>query len=119
MLVKMLAEADPPELRFAELLRCAPGISHKMLAQTLKNLVRDGLVTRRVEPTVPPHVHYALTALGRTLDEPLAGLRDWAQRHMATIDAHRASNLLEPIHTGEGDSLASPNLGSRGPSHGT
>lgn len=86
----MLAEADPPELRFAELLLRLPGISHKMLSQTLQSLARDGLVSRRVEPTVPPRVHYALTTLGRTLDEPLAVLRNWAQQHMATIDAHRA-----------------------------
>lgn len=90
MLVKVLAEADPSELRFTELLRHLPGISHKMLSQTLQSLVEDGLVTRRVEPTVPPRVHYGLTPLGRTLDEPLAAVRDWAQRHMATVDAHRA-----------------------------
>ena len=60
--------------------------------QLLQSLVRDGLVVRRVEPTVPPRVHYSLTPLGRTLDEPLAALRDWAQRHMATIDAHRSGH---------------------------
>jgi DNA-binding HxlR family transcriptional regulator len=89
MLVKVLAEADPPELGFADLARRAPGISHKMLSQTLKNLCRDGLVARRVEATVPPRVHYSLTDLGRSLDGPLATLRAWAEGHMAIVDANR------------------------------
>jgi DNA-binding HxlR family transcriptional regulator len=91
MLVKVLAEADPQELGFAELERRVPGVSHKMLSQTLRGLAADGLVSRRVEPSVPPRVHYRLTPLGRSLDEPLAALRDWAERHMPDIDdfAHR------------------------------
>ncbi|GAA0904218.1 helix-turn-helix domain-containing protein [Pseudonocardia zijingensis] len=89
MLVKVLAEADPPEVGFADLARRAPGISHKMLSQTLKNLCRDGLVARRVEATVPPRVHYSLTDLGRSLDGPLGVLRTWAEQHMAIVDANR------------------------------
>jgi DNA-binding HxlR family transcriptional regulator len=89
MLVKVLAEAAPHELGFAELRRRLPGISHKMLSQTLKSMACDGLVTRRVEATVPPRVHYALTDLGRSLDVPLAAVRNWAEQHMALIDAHR------------------------------
>ena len=67
----------------------APGISRKMLAQTLRDLEADGLVARRVEPTVPPAVHYALTPLGISLIGPLEVLRDWAETHMAAIDDHR------------------------------
>ena len=84
--VKVLAEAHPHEVRFADLQRRMPGVSAKMLSQTLQSLARDGLVRRRVEPTVPPRVHYALTALGRSLDEPLAALRAWAEEHMAEVD---------------------------------
>lgn len=62
-----------------------------MSRQTLRELERDGLVSRRVEPTVPPRVHYALTPLGASLSEPLAALREWAERHMARVDAHRAA----------------------------
>ncbi|MFI5842655.1 winged helix-turn-helix transcriptional regulator [Catenuloplanes sp. NPDC051500] len=93
MIVKVLAENDPQELGFAELERRVPGVSHKMLSQTLRALTADGLVTRRVEPSVPPRVHYRLTALGLSLDEPLAALRDWAERHMPAINdaAGRAS----------------------------
>lgn len=86
MAVKLLAEEAPGELRFAELRRRIPGISQKMLSVTLQSLVRDGLVARRVEPTVPPAVHYRLTALGLSLEDPLSALRDWAETHMPEID---------------------------------
>ncbi|MER6923296.1 winged helix-turn-helix transcriptional regulator [Streptomyces spiralis] len=86
MVVKVLAEEAPDELRFAELQRRIPGISQKMLSTTLQSLVRDGLVTRRVEPTVPPAVHYRLTDLGLSLESPLAALRVWAETHMTEID---------------------------------
>ena len=89
MLVKVLAEVHPGELGFAELRRRTPGVSHKMLSQTLQSLGRDGLVTRRVEPTVPPRVYYGLTELGLSLDAPLAAVRVWAEQHMAAIDRAR------------------------------
>lgn len=91
MTVKLLAERYPESARFSELQRAMPGVSHKMLSQTLQRLAADGLVTRRVEDSVPPAVHYALTALGRSLDEPLAILRDWAETHMAEIERHRTA----------------------------
>ncbi|WP_121702151.1 winged helix-turn-helix transcriptional regulator [Streptomyces sp. BBFR25] len=92
MAVKVLAEASPEEVRFAELQRRMPGISQKMLSATLQGLARDGLVGRRVEATVPPRVYYRLTPLGLTLEEPLAALREWAETHMAEVDrAHRRS----------------------------
>ena len=92
MAVKVLAEAAPAEVRFAELRRRMPGVSQKMLSVTLHSLVRDGLVARRVEPTVPPRVHYRLTELGLSLETPLAALRSWAEQHMAEIDRANASN---------------------------
>lgn len=93
MVVKVLAEAGPHEVRFAELRRRVPGVSQKMLSVTLRSLVRDGLAARRVEPTVPPQVHYRLTELGRSLEVPLAALRDWAEHHMPEIDR---ANAAEP-----------------------
>ncbi|MER7864063.1 helix-turn-helix domain-containing protein [Amycolatopsis japonica] len=90
MAVKVLAEAAPHEVRFAELRRRIPGVSQKMLSVTLHGLVRDGLVVRRVEPTVPPRVHYGLTDLGLSLDVPLAALRNWAEEHMSRIDEANA-----------------------------
>jgi DNA-binding HxlR family transcriptional regulator len=85
MAVAVLADAHPGEVR-----RRVPGVSQKMLSQTLQGLAGDGLVGRRVEPTVPPRVHYSLTDLGLSLDRPLRGLRAWAEDHMAEIDGHRA-----------------------------
>jgi len=85
MAIKVLAEAAPREVRFADLRRRMPGVSQKMLSVTLRSLVRDGLVVRRVEPTVPPHVHYRLTELGLSLEIPLAAVRAWAEEHMAKI----------------------------------
>lgn len=91
MAVKVLADAGPAEVRFAELQRRMPGVSQKMLSVTLQSLTRDGLVARRVEPTVPPKVHYRLTGLGRSLAVPLAALRDWAEEHMPAIDRANAA----------------------------
>ncbi|MFH8405741.1 winged helix-turn-helix transcriptional regulator [Streptomyces sp. NPDC018019] len=93
MAVKVLAEASPEEVRFAELRRRMPGVSQKMLSVTLQGMARDGLVGRRVEPSVPPRVYYRLTPLGLSLEEPLAAVRSWAERHMAEIDrANRRSD---------------------------
>lgn len=87
MAIKVLADAAPAEVRFAELRRRMPGVSQKMLSTTLQSLVRDGLAVRRVEPAVPPRVHYALTELGLSLEVPLAALRAWAETHMAAVES--------------------------------
>jgi len=90
MAVKVLAEAEPHEVRFAELRRRMPGVSQKMLSVTLQSLVRDGLAVRRVEPAVPPRVHYRLTDLGLSLEVTLAAVRAWAEEHMAEVDRANA-----------------------------
>lgn len=92
MTIKLLAEHD--EARFSELERQMPGVSHKMLSSTLQQLVADGLVARRVDPVVPPRVYYGLTALGRSLDAPLAAVREWAEAHMAEVDDARGTRLV-------------------------
>src|SRR5258707_15803511 len=71
--------------RFSQLQRMITGISQKVLTQTLRNLEREGLLTRTVYPEVPPRVEYALTPLGETLIEPLAALRVWAESNIETI----------------------------------
>jgi DNA-binding HxlR family transcriptional regulator len=75
--------------RFGELRRGVAGISHKVLSQTLQSLERDGLVLRTPRATVPPTVEYSLTSLGRTLDQPLAGIRNWAEQHIEAVQAAR------------------------------
>lgn len=75
--------------RFGALRREVGGISQKMLTQTLRDLERDGLVERRVHPTVPVTVEYSLTEIGRTLIKPLEALSAWATAHIGQIEAAR------------------------------
>nr|WP_051325610.1 helix-turn-helix domain-containing protein [Glycomyces tenuis] len=77
-------------LRFFELRERIEGISEKMLSQTLRNLVRDGLVWREVEPTVPPKVTYGLTPLGEGTGEPLAAMFEWIRDNAHQIQQTRA-----------------------------
>ncbi|QCX74486.1 putative HTH-type transcriptional regulator YybR [Streptomyces sp. YIM 121038] len=69
-------------LRFFELRDSIRGISEKMLAQTLRALVQDGLVWREVEPTTPPQVTYGLTEFGKNISEPLTDLFDRITQHL-------------------------------------
>jgi len=71
--------------RFNELRREIGGLTQKMASQTLKGLERDGLVTRKVTPTVPVTVEYSITRLGRTLSDTVDGLRIWAEQHMPDV----------------------------------
>jgi DNA-binding HxlR family transcriptional regulator len=63
--------------RFGELRRLMPAITQRMLTLQLRELERDGLITRTVFPEVPPHVEYALTDLGKTLEPILQLLCSW------------------------------------------
>ena len=76
--------------RFSELHRAIRDISKRMLTQTLRDLERDGLITRHVFPTKPPSVEYRLAPLGQSLLEPMANLIDWADRRYSDIHAARA-----------------------------
>jgi DNA-binding HxlR family transcriptional regulator len=69
-------------VRFNSLARQIEGVSPKMLAQTLKNLEQQGLVLRTIFPTVPVTVEYALTDLGRSLEQVLSPFRNWAVDNM-------------------------------------
>jgi len=85
MLIVMIL-ADGPR-RFNELKRHIDGISQRMLTLTLRGLERDGLVSRTVEPSVPPRVTYALTDLGESLKQPVEALGQWAMAHISCIRA--------------------------------
>ncbi|MCT8998423.1 winged helix-turn-helix transcriptional regulator [Chelativorans intermedius] len=76
-------------MRFNELRRAIDGISQKMLTTTLRNLERDGFVTRTVYPTIPPRVEYTLTDLGRELLVPVAALAKWVDINRERIDEAR------------------------------
>ena len=75
--------------RFSELHRAVHDISKRMLTQTLRDLERDGLITRHVFPTKPPSFEYRLAPLGLSLLDPMAGLIDWAERCHGDIHAAR------------------------------
>lgn len=74
-------------LRTGQLQRSMPGISKKMLTQTLRELEADQLLTRKVHQVIPPMVEYSLTALGEKFVEPLNALYDWAETNSAALDA--------------------------------
>jgi DNA-binding HxlR family transcriptional regulator len=76
--VLILLSLSEGEQRWSELRRRAEGISEKMLAQTLKTLERDGLVLRKAQPVIPPHVDYSLTERGYELTGLLVPLVTWA-----------------------------------------
>ena len=79
------------ELRFTRIGALVPGISQKMLTQTLRQMERDGLVIRTVHPVVPPKVEYRLTALGESLGEAFCGVWVWAAKHLSEIEAARTA----------------------------
>lgn len=77
--------------RFTQLARQVPDISQKMLTQTLKRMERDGLVTRKVYPVVPPHVEYQLTSLGLELGMAFCAVWLWAARNVERVEEARRS----------------------------
>jgi len=85
VLIVMILGTGPR--RFNELKRQIDGISQRMLTLTLRGLERDGLVSRTVEPSVPPRVTYALTELGESLKDPVEALGRWALAHIGCIRA--------------------------------
>jgi DNA-binding HxlR family transcriptional regulator len=85
----VLSALGSRSMRHGELARHIAGVSQKMLTQTLRSLVRDGLVTRTVTPTVPVRVDYALTPLGKDLHVRVEELKCWAETHMNEILAAR------------------------------
>lgn len=76
IIVQLFAAKAP--LRFSELERRVEGVNQKMLIQQLKDLEKDGIVTRTLYPEVPPRVEYALSAMGLALGPSIEALIDWA-----------------------------------------
>jgi DNA-binding HxlR family transcriptional regulator len=87
LVLELLAEHGTQ--RFTQLSRLIGGISQKMLTQTLRQMERDGLLTRMVHPVVPPRVEYALTPLGLTLGAAFCGVWVWAAENLAAVEAAR------------------------------
>lgn len=87
MLILTALTEEP--MRNGALMRRVGGVSQKMLTQTLRELERNGLVVRADRLSVPPHVEYRLSALGRSLSGALVILDRWAERNFPALDAAR------------------------------
>ena len=90
--IMILTVICPKPARFNEIKRRLDGITHKALADALKRLERNGLVTRTVLPTAPIGVEYAITALGLSLRPAFAALCDWALTHGTALEDARRSH---------------------------
>ena len=87
LILEVLAEKG--ELRFTRLSDLVEGISQKMLTQTLRQMERDGLVTRTVHPVVPPKVEYKLTPMGMSLGAAFCGVWVWAAENLTRVEQAR------------------------------
>jgi DNA-binding HxlR family transcriptional regulator len=87
IILELLVEHE--RLRFTQLSRLIGNISQKMLTQTLRLMERDGLVTRKVYPVVPPKVEYSLTELGLTLSAAFCGVWVWAADNFKAVEEAR------------------------------
>ena len=84
-------------LRFNELRRKAPAVTQRMLTKQLRELEYAGLISRTVHPVVPPHVDYALTPVGRSLEPVIKALHDWGREHVFCADGERLVRLPADI----------------------
>lgn len=79
--------------RFGELQKLIPGMTKKMLAQHLRELERDGVVSRKVYPEIPPKVEYSLTRHGESLKPILKLMSAWGTKHRERYGFPRASSF--------------------------
>lgn len=89
LILEVLTERG--EVRFTRLSEMVPGISYKMLTQTLRSMEREGLIARTVHPVIPPKVEYRLTPLGFSLGAAFCGVWLWAEKHLREIEQARAT----------------------------
>jgi DNA-binding HxlR family transcriptional regulator len=95
----VLMELQEGTLRFSKLKAKIEDISQRMLAQTLRQLEKDGLVDRKVYPTIPPKVEYSLTDLGRSMLTPIGQLIDWASENHQAVRAARARYVAPEVQS--------------------
>ncbi|WP_281884775.1 helix-turn-helix domain-containing protein [Paenibacillus sp. YYML68] len=84
-------------MRFGELRREMPAITHKMLTQQLRELEQDGIIHRDVYPQVPPKVEYTMTEYGRSLKGVLEVMARWGTQHMESGSSPKASDSTSTI----------------------
>ena len=95
--VTLYALEDGPK-RHSELVALSGGISRKVLTQTLRRLQSNGLIDRQRYAEAPPRVEYRLTPLGRTLQEPIAMLTEWAQTYGEALVDFQESTAADQTH---------------------
>jgi DNA-binding HxlR family transcriptional regulator len=96
-LLVIRALGQEPKLRFCQLRDQVEGVSQKMLTQTLRQLERDGMVTRHVYAVVPPRVEYKLTPLGHSLLATVRGICTWVHDHIVEIEQSRQDFDARPL----------------------
>ena len=89
LVIDALEGGEP--IRFTRLRERIGDVSQKMLTKTLRQLERDGLVTRRVHPVIPPHVDYTITPMGRDLGEAVCGIWEWVAANAEAMEHARRS----------------------------
>jgi DNA-binding HxlR family transcriptional regulator len=98
LLIEALEDGEP--VRFTRLRERVTGVSQKMLTKTLRQLERDGLVTRCVHPVIPPHVDYTLTPMGLSLGEAVCGIWLWVGANADAVElARQAYAAREQLST--------------------
>jgi DNA-binding HxlR family transcriptional regulator len=80
--------------RHSRLLEGLPGVSKKVMTDSLRALERSGVVERRIYASVPVRVEYSLTPLGWTLTEPLIALSDWGAAHREEVEEARSRHRV-------------------------
>jgi DNA-binding HxlR family transcriptional regulator len=99
--VLIISTLSAGSLRYSDVQASIPGISQRMLTQTLKHLERDGLITRTAYAEVPPRVEYELTELGRSLMEAVTAMVGWAATHHSEIADNRAVSARTGVGRGK------------------
>ena len=84
----VLVLLDGPR-RFNDLRARVGKVAPKVLTETLRRLERDGVLTRTAYAEIPPRVVYELTPLGRSLEQPIRSIADWAEQNIESITAAR------------------------------
>jgi len=87
----VLDALEEGETRHSQLQKKIEGVSQKMLTQTLRQLERDGLVSRRIKATVPPQVSYRLTSQGEALSEATCAIWHWVEENIEHVEKARSA----------------------------
>lgn len=101
--VAVLWELAGGAVRFGVLKRRVRGVTEKMLMQQLRELERDGLVTRTVFHEVPPRVEYALTEWGVSLNQALGPIADWGEAFALATGRYQTADALDSAQPPTGE----------------